>query len=42
MRVTLATGEFEVLATSLLDEALYPTAMSLELYGLRWGVEICH
>ena len=39
VRVTLATGECEVLVTSLLDEALYPTAMFLELYGLRWGVE---
>jgi hypothetical protein len=39
VRVRLSTGEFEVLATSLLDEAKYPTASFLELYGLRWGVE---
>ena len=39
VRVTLATGEFEGLVTSLLDETLYPTAMFLELYGLRGGVE---
>lgn len=39
VRVLLPTGEFEVLATSLLDEAKYPAAGFLELYGLRWGVE---
>jgi hypothetical protein len=39
VRVRLPTGEFEVLVTSLLDEATYPTAGFLELYGLRWGVE---
>jgi hypothetical protein len=39
VRVRLATGEFEVLATSLLDEARYPTEGFLGLYGLRWGVE---
>ena len=39
VRVLLVTGEFEVLVTSLLDEAKYPTAGFLELYGLRWGVE---
>jgi len=39
VRVTLPGGEYEVLVTSLLDESLYPTAMFLELYGLRWGVE---
>jgi hypothetical protein len=39
VRVLLATGEFEVLVTSLLDEAKYPSDGFLELYGLRWGVE---
>jgi hypothetical protein len=39
VRVRLATGEFEVLVTSLLDEAKYPVEGFLELYGLRWGVE---
>jgi hypothetical protein len=39
VRVLLATGEFEVLVTSLLDEAKYPVEGFLELYGLRWGVE---
>jgi hypothetical protein len=35
----LPGGELEVLATSLLDEALYPTDCFYELYRLRWGVE---
>ena len=35
----LATGELEVLATSLLDEAAYPTHAFGEVYGWRWGVE---
>jgi len=39
VRIRLNTGEWEVLVTSLLDEALYPTEGFLELYGLRWGVE---
>lgn len=39
VRVRLSTGEWEVLVTSLLDAARYPTAEFLELYGLRWGVE---
>ncbi|NEX23808.1 IS4 family transposase, partial [Thiorhodococcus mannitoliphagus] len=39
VRVRLSTGEWEVLVTSLLDVARYPTADFLELYGLRWGVE---
>lgn len=37
--VRLSTGELEVLATNLLDEALYPTECFGELYGCRWGVE---
>ena len=39
VRVLLDTGEFEVLVTSLLDEAKYPAEGFLELYGLRWGIE---
>lgn len=39
VRVRLSTGEWEVLVTSLLDEARYPSAEFLELYGLRWGIE---
>lgn len=35
----LSSGELEVLATSLLDEAGYPTESFLELYHQRWGVE---
>jgi hypothetical protein len=37
--VRLSTGELEVLATSLLDEAKYPTSEFLELYHRRWGHE---
>ena len=37
--VRLPTGELEVLATSLLDEALYPTAEFLTVYHWRWGHE---
>lgn len=37
--VRLRTGELEVLATNLLDEALFPTECFEELYGYRWGVE---
>jgi hypothetical protein len=39
VRVRLSTGEWEVLVTSLLDAARYPSAEFLELYALRWGVE---
>jgi hypothetical protein len=35
----LPSGELEVLATSLLDEALYPTAEFLAVYHWRWGHE---
>jgi hypothetical protein len=35
----LPSGELEVLATSLLDEALYPTAEFLTVYHWRWGHE---
>lgn len=37
--VRLPTGELEVLATSLLDEALYPTREFLTVYHWRWGHE---
>jgi hypothetical protein len=37
--VRLNTGELEVLATDLLDEALCPTAQFGELYHHRWGIE---
>jgi Transposase DDE domain len=37
--VRLSTGELEVLATSLLDEALYPAEVFGEAYALRWGIE---
>jgi hypothetical protein len=39
VRVRLSTGKWEVLITSLLDEARYPSSGFLELYGLRWGIE---
>jgi len=37
--VRLSTGELEVLATSLLDEASYPTESFGKVYGRRWGQE---
>lgn len=39
VRVTLDTGEYEVLATSLLDQQQYPTTIFKELYYCRWGIE---
>lgn len=39
LSVRLSTGELEVLATSLLDEALYPTEEFLRVYHWRWGHE---
>lgn len=39
VRVTLDTGEYEVLVTSLLDQQQYPTVSFKELYYLRWGIE---
>lgn len=35
----LANGDLEVLATSLLEEAAYPTKEFLEVYHWRWGIE---
>ena len=37
--VRLATGELEVLVSSLLDENLYPTEEFSQLYWRRWGQE---
>jgi len=37
--VRLSTGELEVLATSLLDEVLYPTEEFLTVYHWRWHHE---
>jgi hypothetical protein len=37
--VRLSTGELEVLATSLLDEQLYPTEEFLVVYHYRWNHE---
>lgn len=39
VRVVLDSGEYEVLATSLLDQQKYPTTIFKELYYYRWGVE---
>jgi hypothetical protein len=39
VRVWLASGEMEILITSLLDESRYPTAEFGQLYFLRWGSE---
>jgi hypothetical protein len=38
----LPSGELEVLATSLLHEALYPTEEFLRVYHWRWGHETFH
>jgi len=35
----LSTGELEVLATSLLDEQIYPTEEFHQVYGWRWNHE---
>ena len=40
--VRLPTGELEVLATSLLEQTLYPTAEFLTVYHWRWGHETFH
>lgn len=39
IRVPLATGETEILATSLRDAQRFPAAEFAGLYHLRWGVE---
>lgn len=40
--VRLPSGELEVLATSLLEAALYPTEEFLTVYHWRWGHETFH
>lgn len=40
--VRLATGELEVLVTSLLEETLYPTLEFLAVYHFRWHHETYH
>ena len=40
VRVVLKSGEIEVLATSLLDEARWPTHHFKALYHLRWGIGV--
>ena len=40
--VRLPTGELEVLATSLLDQARYPSQEFLGVYHCRWGHETFH
>jgi hypothetical protein len=39
VRVTLDTGETEVLVTSLMDEEMWPIQEFKEIYWLRWGTE---
>ena len=39
VRLTLSTGETEVLVTSLLDTDRYPLSMFKALYWKRWGIE---
>lgn len=40
--VRLPTGQLEVLATSLLDEELYPTDEFMRVYHYRWNHETFH
>ena len=40
--VRLPNGDLEVLVTSLLDEALYPTEEFLDVYHWRWNHETYH
>jgi len=39
VRVQLETGEYEVLATNLMDESLFPTNSFKDIYFMRWGIE---
>ena len=39
IRVNLPSGEIEVLVTSLLNNAAFPTDCFAELYHKRWGIE---
>lgn len=40
VKVLLDTGQLEVLVSSLIDSAQYPTNCFKELYFYRWGVEV--
>ena len=40
IRLTLSSGETEILATSLLDCKVFPAEQFEELYHLRWGIEV--
>lgn len=39
IRIALDNGEYEVLATSLLDQQEHPATIFKELYYCRWGIE---
>ncbi len=39
IKIVLATGEIEILITSLTNQALYPHEMFKNLYHQRWGIE---
>jgi len=39
VHLTLANGEPELLATSLLDTEAYPDGLFKDLYAMRWGIE---
>jgi len=39
VKITLADGDIEVVATSLLDAKTVPAATLKTLYGWRWGIE---
>jgi len=39
IRVELASGEIEILISSLLDSEKYPDSIFKDLYFLRWGIE---
>ncbi len=41
MRITLSTGETEVLLTTLLDQKRFRWVHFAEIYRLRWGIETC-
>jgi len=39
VHLTLANGEPELLATSLVDTEVYPDSLFKDLYAMRWGIE---
>ncbi len=41
IRITLSTGETEVLLTTLLDQKRFRWVHFAEIYRLRWGIETC-